>query len=90
MSKVKPTQRLEFFLAKIAGEDIDIATLVPPVATSKLEKILLAIADRIDDGSASAEELDESIEKLEAAVAALEERVSALEGKETPVSNEPI
>ena len=45
---MKIRSRLEFFLAKVAGKDIDIATLVPPVASTTTEELLLAIADRLD------------------------------------------
>lgn len=89
MGKINPKQRLEFFLAKIAGEDVDIATLVPPVPTSQTEKILLEIADRMsqsgggDGGSSeSLEDLEQAIQDLEDAVTALEERIAALEGDE--------
>lgn len=43
---ITPKLRKDFFLAKIAGEAIDITTLIPPKAISTTEKILLAIADR--------------------------------------------
>ena len=41
--------RLQVFLAKIAGKDVDVSTLTPPVAASLEEKLMLDIADRIDD-----------------------------------------
>ena len=43
--------RKEMFLAKIAGHDIDITTLIPPVAVNTTERLMLEIADRIDDMS---------------------------------------
>lgn len=46
---MKIRSRLEFFLAKIAGKNIDIATLVPPVASTTTEELMLAIADRLDN-----------------------------------------
>lgn len=42
------TSREDVFLAKIAGRDVDINTLTPPVATSVTEKLLLETADRLD------------------------------------------
>lgn len=77
MSKIEPKQRLEFFLAKIAGEDVDISTLVPPVATNQIEKILLAIAEKMGDSTDSVDDLDEKLD-------ALEKRVAALEKSEEP------
>lgn len=43
------TGREELLLAKIAGEDVDISTMTPPVAMNKKEKLLLDIADRFDE-----------------------------------------
>lgn len=42
------TDRLDMFLAKIAGYDIDIKTMTPPTAKSIREKILLDIADKVN------------------------------------------
>lgn len=42
------TSRLQVFLAKIAGKDVDVSTLTPPVAINEEEKLMLDIADRID------------------------------------------
>ena len=44
--------RLEFFLAKVAGKDIDLNTIVPAGATNAVEELLLEIADRIDGADA--------------------------------------
>lgn len=44
------TSRLNMFLAKIAGRDVDIATLTPPVTVNATEELLLEIADRVDAG----------------------------------------
>lgn len=77
MSNIEPKQRLEFFLAKIAGEDVDISTLVPPVATSQIEKILLAIADKMGDNADSVDDLDGKFDALEKRVAALEKGTPA-------------
>ena len=41
------TSRLNTFLAKIAGRDIDISTLTPPVAVNATEELLLEIADKV-------------------------------------------
>lgn len=48
---MKPGLRDNFFLAKIAGEDVDIGTLRPGTAASEREELLLKIADRIDSSS---------------------------------------
>lgn len=45
------TDRLDMFLAKIAGYDIDIKTMTPPTATNIREKILLDIANKISNTS---------------------------------------
>ena len=42
------TNREDIFLGKIAGMDVDISTMTPPVANGTHEKILEKIADRID------------------------------------------
>ena len=47
------TSRLNTFLAKVAGRDVDISTLTPPVAINATEELLLEIADRIDSGGSS-------------------------------------
>ena len=52
------TSRLNTFLAKIAGRDIDISTLTPPVAINVTEELLLEIAERVDDVS-SVPEIEE-------------------------------
>lgn len=44
--------RLEFFLAKVAGKDVDITKLTPPVASDTIEELLLEIAERLDAASA--------------------------------------
>lgn len=41
--------RMEFFLAKVAGKDIDLNTIVPAGASNAVEELLLEIADRIGD-----------------------------------------
>jgi len=41
------TSRLNMFLAKIAGRNVDIGTLTPPVAVNATEELLLEIAERI-------------------------------------------
>lgn len=43
------TSRLELLLAKIAGHDVDIKTMTPGVASSLSEKLMLEIADRLDN-----------------------------------------
>ena len=45
---MKLRSRIEFFLAKIAGRDIDVNTLIPPGATTMIEKLMLETSDRID------------------------------------------
>ena len=41
------TDRQELLLAKIAGENVSLSTMTPPVAMNKKEKLLLDIADRL-------------------------------------------
>ena len=48
------TNREDIFLAKIAGRDVDISTMTPPVANGVHEKLLDEIADRIDDATKNA------------------------------------
>lgn len=43
------TSRLELLLAKIAGYDVDLGTMTPPVATNLTEELLLEIAERVDN-----------------------------------------
>lgn len=43
------TGRNELLLAKIAGKEVDISTMTPPVAMNQTESLLLDIADRIDE-----------------------------------------
>lgn len=43
----KPETRIDLLLAKIAGHDVDISTMTPPVASSATEQFLLEIAERI-------------------------------------------
>ena len=43
------TSREELLLAKIAGHDVDIKTMTPPVASNLSEKFMLEIADRLDN-----------------------------------------
>ena len=45
------TSRLELLLAKIAGHDVDIKTMTPGVASNLSEKLMLEIADRLDNMS---------------------------------------
>lgn len=42
------TSREELLLAKLAGENVNINTMTPPVAMNKKEKLLLDIATRLD------------------------------------------
>lgn len=44
----KPETRIDLLLAKIAGHDVDISTMTPPVASSATEQFLLEIAEKID------------------------------------------
>lgn len=41
--------RIELLLAKIAGHDVDINTMTPPVATNLTEELMLEIAERMDN-----------------------------------------
>ena len=53
--KNKINTRLQVLLGKIAGRNVDLSTMAPPVATSVEEKLLGEIAGRIDTIAASAE-----------------------------------
>ena len=44
------TSRIELLLAKIAGRDVDLNTMTPPVASNTTEEMLLEIAERMDKG----------------------------------------
>lgn len=43
------TNREDVFLAKIAGRDVDISTMTPPVVSSTREQLLSEIAERVDN-----------------------------------------
>ena len=49
MGKFNLSTREEFFLGKVAGRDVDIKTLTPPVETSAFEELMSEIAERIGD-----------------------------------------
>lgn len=44
------TDREDLFWAKIAGRDVDISTMTPPVAASVREELMLEVAERIGAG----------------------------------------
>lgn len=44
------TSRLELLLAKIAGHDVDLSIMTPPVASNLIEELLLEIADKSGGG----------------------------------------
>ena len=48
------TNREDLFLAKIAGYDVDVKTLMPPTASNVREKILLDIADKVNNQGTTA------------------------------------
>jgi len=48
------TDRLDLYLAKVAGREVDIKTMTPPVAASMMEKLLLEIDKRIEDAEKAA------------------------------------
>lgn len=41
------TDRLDLYLAKVAGRIVDLATMTPPVPASMREKLLVEIAERL-------------------------------------------
>ena len=43
--------RIELLLAKIAGHDVDLGTMTPPVASNLTEELLLEIAERTNGGN---------------------------------------
>lgn len=53
--------REEFFLAKIAGHDVDIATLTPPVPVNTTEKLLLEIAEAAAASAEGAAKIAENV-----------------------------
>ena len=44
------TDREDLFWAKMAGRDVDISTMTPPVASSMREELMLEVAERIAQG----------------------------------------
>lgn len=59
------TSREELFLAKLAGRDVDIKTMTPPVASSLTEKLMLEIADRLDNMGGGSSETYETVAEIE-------------------------
>ena len=59
------TSREELFLAKLAGRDVDIKTMTPPVASSLTEKLMLEIADRLDGMGGGSGETYETVAEIE-------------------------
>lgn len=51
------TSRIELLLAKIAGRDVDISTMTPPVAINLKEELLMDIADRLDSAASELPEV---------------------------------
>lgn len=45
---MKIRSRLEFFLAKVAGKDVDVTGLVPAGASDTVEELLLDIAEKVN------------------------------------------
>ena len=60
------TSREELLLAKIAGRDVNLETMTPPVASNMTEKLMLEIAERIDNiGGGSDESTYEVVAEIE-------------------------
>ena len=61
------TSREELLLAKIAGRDVNLETMTPPVASNMTEKLMLEIAERIDGiaGGGSDEPTYEVVAEIE-------------------------
>lgn len=62
------TSREDIFLAKIAGKDVNIKTMTPPVATNMTEKLMLDIAERIDNieaGSGGGDDEYEAVAEID-------------------------
>lgn len=57
----KLRERDDFFLAVVAGRNVDIKTLIPPTATTAREELLLEIADRISNNSV---DIDTVVERV--------------------------
>lgn len=58
------TSREELFLAKLAGRDVDIKTMTPPVASSLTEKLMLEIADRLDGMGGGSSDTYETVAEI--------------------------
>lgn len=48
------TSRIELLWAKIAGRNVNINTMTPPVASNMTEKLMLEVAERLDGMGSSA------------------------------------
>lgn len=48
------TSRIELLWAKIAGRNVNINTMTPPVASNMTEKLMLEVAERLDGMGAAA------------------------------------
>ena len=51
------TDREDLFWAKMAGRDVDISTMTPPVVASQREELMLEVAERIGAGGGGGSEL---------------------------------
>ena len=51
------TDREDLFWAKMAGKDVDISTMTPPVAASVREELMLEVAERIGSGGGGGADL---------------------------------
>ena len=47
------TSRIELLWAKIAGRNVNINTMTPPVASNMTEKLMLEVAERLDSTNAN-------------------------------------
>lgn len=52
---IKKKERIDWYLAQLAGENVDMTTLTPVNPVNNMEKYLLKISDRLDDMEESAE-----------------------------------
>lgn len=48
------TSRIELLWAKIAGRNVNINTMTPPIASNMTEKLMLEVAERLDGMGAAA------------------------------------
>lgn len=59
------SDREDLFWAKMAGRDVNISTMTPPVASSMREELMLEVAERIGEGGGGAFFVEFTVEYIE-------------------------